>query len=41
MKAAVVNQACTGVEVIEKDLPKIGAGEALLAEEHSGVCHND
>ena len=30
MKAAVVNQACTGVEVIEKDLPKIGAGEALV-----------
>ena len=41
MKAAVVNQACTGVEVIEKDLPKIGAGEALVEVEYCGVCHTD
>ena len=41
MKAAVVNQACTGVEIVEKDVPKISAGEALVAVEYCGVCHTD
>ena len=41
MKAAVVNQTCTGVEIVEKDIPKIGTGEALVEVECCGVCHTD
>ena len=41
MKAAVVNQACNGVEVIEKPIPKVGPGEALVEVEYCGVCHTD
>lgn len=33
MKAVVVNQASTGVEVVEHDLPNIGHGEALVKVE--------
>ncbi|SUN25097.1 alcohol dehydrogenase [Streptococcus agalactiae] len=38
MKAVVVNQASTGVEVVEHDLPKVGHGEALVKVEYCGVC---
>ncbi|HER6262523.1 alcohol dehydrogenase AdhP [Streptococcus pyogenes] len=41
MKAVVVNQASTGVEVVEYDLPKVGHGEALVKVEYCGVCHTD
>lgn len=41
MKAVVVNQASTGVEVVEHDLPKVGHGEALVKVEYCGVCHTD
>lgn len=41
MKAAVVNQACNGVEVVEKDIPKVGPGQALVEVEYCGVCHTD
>lgn len=41
MKAAVVNQACNGVEVVEKDIPQIGSGQALVEVEYCGVCHTD
>lgn len=41
MKAVVVNQASTGVEVVEHDLPNIGHGEALVKVEYCGVCHTD
>ncbi|PID66141.1 MAG: alcohol dehydrogenase AdhP [Gammaproteobacteria bacterium] len=41
MKAAVVNQACDGVEIIEKPMPSVGAGEALVEVEYCGVCHTD
>ncbi len=41
MKAAVVNQACDGVEIIEKDMPVVGEGEALVEVEYCGVCHTD
>lgn len=41
MKAAVVNQACTDVEVIEREIPKIQSGQALVKMEYCGVCHTD
>lgn len=41
MKAVVVNQASTGVEIVEHDLPNIGHGEALVKVEYCGVCHTD
>ncbi len=41
MKAAVVNQACTDVEIIEKEIPEIHEGEALVEVEYCGVCHTD
>lgn len=41
MKAVVVNQACNGIEIIEKDIPKVGVGEALVKIEYCGVCHTD
>ncbi|KLT73293.1 ethanol-active dehydrogenase/acetaldehyde-active reductase [Neisseria arctica] len=41
MKAAVVNQACNGVEVVEKDIPQVGSGQALVEVEYCGVCHTD
>ncbi len=41
MKAAVVNKNCTDVEIIEKDIPIIGEGEALVEVEYCGVCHTD
>lgn len=41
MKAVVVNQASNGVEVIDHELPKVGAGEALVKVEYCGVCHTD
>ncbi len=41
MKAAVVNQACTDVEVVEKEMPEIHEGEALVEVEYCGVCHTD
>ncbi len=41
MKAAVVNQACTDVEVVEKEIPAVGEGEALVEVEYCGVCHTD
>ncbi|HES1063212.1 TPA: alcohol dehydrogenase AdhP [Streptococcus pyogenes] len=41
MKAVVVNQASTGVEVVEHDLPNVGHGEALVKVEYCGVCHTD
>ncbi len=41
MKAAVVNQNCTDVEIVEKEIPKINEGEALVEVEYCGVCHTD
>ncbi|MDG6896292.1 alcohol dehydrogenase AdhP [Volucribacter amazonae] len=41
MKAAVVNTNCSGVEVVEKDVPTIGTGQALVKMEYCGVCHTD
>ncbi|MBF0780195.1 MULTISPECIES: alcohol dehydrogenase AdhP [unclassified Granulicatella] len=42
MKAVVVKEVCDGsVEVIQKDIPKVGAGEALVKVEYCGVCHTD
>lgn len=41
MKAVVVNQASTGVEVVEHDLPNVGHGKALVKVEYCGVCHTD
>ncbi len=41
MKAVVVNQTSSGVEVVEHDVPSIGHGEALVKVEYCGVCHTD
>lgn len=41
MKAVVVNQDSTGVEVIEKELRPLKVGEALVKVEFCGVCHTD
>lgn len=41
MKAAVVNQAGDGVEVVEKAVPTPGIGQALVQVEYCGVCHTD
>ena len=42
MKAVVVNEKGTGeVKVVEKEVPKVGAGEALVEVEYCGVCHTD
>ena len=42
MKAAVVTPQCDGnVEIVERDIPAVGAGEALVEVEYCGVCHTD
>lgn len=42
MKAVVVNEKGSGeVQVIEKEIPKVGPGEALVEVEYCGVCHTD
>lgn len=41
MKAAVVNQTCNGVEVVDKPVPQVGTGQALVEIEYCGVCHTD
>lgn len=41
MKAVVVNEASTGVEVVDHEMPSIGHGEALVKVEYCGVCHTD
>lgn len=41
MRAVVVNSESTGVEVVEKELRGLKAGEALVDVEYCGVCHTD
>ncbi|ACZ01041.1 alcohol dehydrogenase AdhP [Streptobacillus moniliformis] len=41
MKAVVVNKESTGVEIVEKTLRPLKAGEALVDVEYCGVCHTD
>ena len=41
MKAVVVNQEGTGIEVVEKELRGLKTGEALVDVEYCGVCHTD
>lgn len=41
MKAVVVNQSSNGVELAQKEVPKVSAGEALVKVEYCGVCHTD
>lgn len=41
MKAVVVNQDSTGVEVVDKILRPLKTGEALVEVEYCGVCHTD
>ena len=42
MRAAAVSQACDGtVEIVERETPKVGPGEALVDVEYCGVCHTD
>ena len=42
MRAVVVNQASTGVEVVEHEKPAVvGHGQALVKVEYCGVCHTD
>lgn len=41
MKAVVVNEASNGVAVVDRDLPVLGSGQALVKVEYCGVCHTD
>ena len=41
MKAVVVNQASTGVEIVDRELRPLEEGEALVKVEFCGVCHTD
>ena len=42
MRAVVVNQASTGVEVVNHEKPAVvGHGQALVKVEYCGVCHTD
>ena len=41
MKAAVVTKANGPFEIVERDIPKPGAGEVLLKVLACGVCHSD
>lgn len=41
MKAVVVNKEGTGIEVVEKELRGLKAGEALVDVEYCSVCHTD
>lgn len=42
MRAAVVAPQCDGtVEIVERDIPEIKNGEALVEVEYCGVCHTD
>lgn len=41
MRAVVVDNAGTGVEIVEHDKPVVQYGEALVKVEYCGVCHTD
>lgn len=42
MRAVVVNQASTGIEVVDYEKPALVAhGQALIKVEYCGVCHTD
>ena len=42
MRAVVVNQASTGIEVVDHEKPAlVGHGQALVKVEYCGVCHTD
>ena len=42
MRAVVVNQASTGVEVVDHEKPAVvGHGQAFVKVEYCGVCHTD
>lgn len=42
MRAVVVNQAITGIEVMDHEKPALVAhGQALVKVEYCGVCHTD
>ncbi|EHI68999.1 alcohol dehydrogenase AdhP [Streptococcus ictaluri] len=41
MKAVVVNETSSGVEVIDCQKPKPAYGQALVKVEYCGVCHTD
>lgn len=41
MKAVVVDQNGTGVEVVEQSIRPLETGEALVEVEYCGVCHTD
>ena len=41
MKAVVVNNLSTGVEIVDKELRPLEEGEALVKVEYCGVCHTD
>ena len=42
MRAVVVNQASTGVEVVEHEKPAVvGSWSSLVKVEYCGVCHTD
>lgn len=41
MQAIVVNQNSNGIEVVDKPIPSIHHGQALIRIQYCGVCHTD
>jgi D-arabinose 1-dehydrogenase-like Zn-dependent alcohol dehydrogenase len=41
MKVAVIPKAGAAFEIVEREIPKPGAGEVLLKVQACGVCHSD
>lgn len=41
MKAIVVNQAGTGVELADRPIPEVHHGQALVKMQYCGICHTD
>jgi D-arabinose 1-dehydrogenase-like Zn-dependent alcohol dehydrogenase len=41
MKAAQISKAGGGFEIVEREIPKPGAGQVLIKVQACGVCHSD
>src|SRR6202050_2278705 len=41
MKAAQISKAGADFQIVEREIPKPGAGEVLIKVEACGVCHSD
>jgi D-arabinose 1-dehydrogenase-like Zn-dependent alcohol dehydrogenase len=41
MKVAQVSKPGTGFQIVEREIPKPGAGEVRIKVQACGVCHSD